>query len=232
MKLISGRVLALIVVVGACKGKESPTGAGTAKPTVDTVADVAAARLATGASTFGCFAWSARLKSAACIIGERTPADGAYRLAFVGGQRPAVKLDAMIDSPTASLVNATLAEDGYAVLAATTTPLTADSPYDLGSGGSLTWSRKQTDAGGDNQPPTHENKVTARCAGATVSVLRDESEGDDPAVTIRTVGDHAIVELTIHVAREGEQSDHVQTAVVDTTSCKVASSVAPTIPIQ
>ena len=99
--------------------------------------------------------------------------------------------------------------------------LATDAPLDLGKGVLLTFTKKQTRAGGDNQPPTMKHIVMAKCASGEVVVLQREDEGGDAKVDVTTAGDRATINMHTHIGREGESSDQSDSATLDVATCKV-----------
>src|SRR6185503_20183642 len=97
--------------------------------------------------------------------------------------------------------------------------LVAGTPLTAGKA-TITWTHKETKKGGNNEAPTFSDEITAKCGTAAGQIYRDETEGSETKLTVRTVGDHAIVELFQHRAREGENSDSAGAFVFDTAACK------------
>lgn len=217
----------------AAKGSEGRAAPLPAPPGGGVPAGPAAKVAASDDPRTGCFAWSPTLEAAACITGSHTvSAPAELWLGFLGASEPAVKLGAAIDGTVAAAVNATLARGGYVSLDAYPARLlTAGAAMKLGDRTSITWTRTRTAAGGENQPPTHRNTVVVQCNGRDLELVRDETEGDNPEVSVRTVGEHVIVETKIAFAREGELGDDVYAAAIDGVTCEVASwSVPPATP--
>ncbi|MDQ3367989.1 MAG: hypothetical protein M3680_21395 [Myxococcota bacterium] len=224
-------VCATLVVAAlvACKGKDATTkaqGAGSAAVVVDPATPAATvATLPAGDPVLGCFAWSPKLGAAACLVGYQRFNEGDVTLEYVGAPpTPEIRLVAPVAEATIAAANRTLAEQAFAPLVGQATPLVDGTPHDLGAGLTITWVRKEVSKGGDNEPPTGENTVTARCGGADVELVRLQTEGDSPTVAVRRLDDHVLVEVRIGVAREGEVGDDFDAIVLHTRTCKVATS--------
>ena len=54
---------------------------------------------------------------------------------------------------------------------------------------------------------TEAIKLTAACNGKDVALYDQALEGGTPAVTVRALADRLLIEVSIKVAREGEQSE-------------------------
>jgi hypothetical protein len=206
-----------IAVLAACGGKKEP-------------APVApAAQLGAGATpALGCFAWSPSRKAAACVTGSISNGDPELFVEYVGaGAPPGLELSKAFDAAGLAAVNEALSRDGFTQLAGNDDAVTEGKAFPVGpsaSSLSILWTRTQTDPGGENQPPSHKNELVATCNGKPVSLLTLEAEGDNPTVSVRTIGAHALVSLHVHIAREGEQADQFSAAVLDTATCTVSAS--------
>ncbi|HUS33402.1 MAG TPA: hypothetical protein VMZ53_33095 [Kofleriaceae bacterium] len=99
--------------------------------------------------------------------------------------------------------------------------LTDSAPLDLGKGVNVSFTKKQTVPSGENQAPTMKHTVTAKCGGKDVTVLEREDEGGDAKVNVKTAGDQATFTMATHIAREGENLDETDTAVLDLATCSV-----------
>jgi hypothetical protein len=100
--------------------------------------------------------------------------------------------------------------------------LALDAPMDAGNGVMLTFSKKETAKGGDNQPPTYQHKVVAKCGGKDVVVIDRTDEGGDGKVSVEQQPGKAIVTMNVHIAREGEIADEKEAAQLDLATCAVA----------
>jgi hypothetical protein len=233
--------LAVLALACGCKGKEptsSPpagsAGSGGEAKKPETAPVAGAVKLPAGAP-FGCFAWSVSEKAVACVLGDRGTASTEVSLALLGekpqllhlaksegaGAAPVPIADAHIKA-----ANDALASGGYAPIPGESKPLAAGASLDLGQGVSLTFTEKQTSPGGDNQPPTLSHKVTAKCAAGEQTVLEDTTEGAETSVTVRALGEYALVEQETHIAREGEIADSYAAAVIALGTCKVIAPPA------
>ena len=103
-------------------------------------------------------------------------------------------------------------------------PLDDTAPLDLGNGVTLSFTKKQTDPGGDNAPPTMKHTVTAKCGGKDVVVLDSEEEGGEAKVRVQSAAGKATVSMDPHLAREGEIDDITETATLDLATCAVTKS--------
>lgn len=240
MNLVPRMTVTLLLFIAACKDKQSnknqPTGAtpggsapaaapaSSAAPTVPTGST--GTPRAGAAPAFGCFAWSATAKAAACVAGVRMSGDTRYTLHYLDGKTHEVTLPDPIDDKTAAAVNATLASAGYQPISGDVKPLTAGAPLAVGKDATLSFTATQTDPGGDNQPPTMKHEVSATCAGNTTPVHENEHEGGTAKVTVRMIGGHAVIEIATHIGREGESGDILEAAVVDMATCAVIRTPA------
>jgi hypothetical protein len=100
--------------------------------------------------------------------------------------------------------------------------LALDTPMDAGNGVMLTFTKKETAKGGDNQPPTYQHKVVAKCGGKDVVVIDRTDEGGDGKVSVEQQPGKAIVTMNVHIAREGEIADEKEAAQLDLATCAVA----------
>ncbi len=169
----------------------------------------------------GCFAWAAKAHAAACVVGEVTNGEAALKVAFVGGTGEELALGATLDEATATKLTAALATDGYAAPTGAAIALEVDKPMTSGAA-TLTLTSKTTAKGGDNVAPTAAIKLTAVCNGKDVALYDQALEGGTPAVTVRALADRLLIEVSIKVAREGEQSETLGAAVLDPATCAAA----------
>jgi hypothetical protein len=230
MKLGPGLACVLVLVSG-CKGKESRSASGAgAEPPAKAETTAPVAKLDPEAP-FGCFAWSASRKAAACVTGYRGTDGARVKLAYLGmGGAPTqlVESDEQFDHPgpaeaTVAEVNAALAVDGFTPLG-DKQALTEDQAHDLGNGVTVRLTRRLVSEGGDNEAPTHANTITATCKGKDVVMLAAELEGGTPTAWARQIGDHAIVEIQFAIGREGEMSDEHHAAMLDSSTCMAAKA--------
>lgn len=236
---------ALLAAAGGCKGKgdkakagdppAAPGGSAPPAATPDATAATAAAPDAAPAPTAdavtitagkepprGCFGWAAQQLAAACVTGTITNGQPELQVTFVGGTGEAVPVAATIDEGTAAKLNAALATNGYAAPTGAVTPLEPGKPLTLGAA-TLTLESKTTAPGGDNVAPTAAITLTAVCGGKDLELYRQELEGATPTVTARALGDRLVIEVSIKVAREGEQSEQLGVAVLDPATCVAAT---------
>ncbi|MBS1120715.1 MAG: hypothetical protein H6Q90_2943 [Deltaproteobacteria bacterium] len=215
-----------LAIIPACKGSQhkdqgkqpevSPTPRSELPPPTHT------ARLAAGREPApGCFAWSAQTKAAACITGERSQTGAAFTFEFVGTATRDIELGATVTDDAAAQINSTLASDGYVAIAGEAKLVVDNRPTDLGGGVSVTWNHEPTDQGGNNVAPSHHDLAWITCRGWQSPVLDDTHEGGIPTITVRLPDDdHAIIEVRMHVSREGESSDEFTVSVLDRKACK------------
>jgi hypothetical protein len=232
MRSILCSSLLLLSTLSACKEKGQnaapspsapPAPLAAAAPTaVTTVTSARPATLPQGKPAFGCFAWSAEAKAAACVTGQRGfGVESDVALTYVGSSEKPTKLGSAVDAKTVSAIDDVLARKRYLPLGSDKKVLSAEKPLETGTV-KLTWTERPTRGGGDNEAPHHETKVVAKCAGREVVLLQNEIEGGDPKVSARAVGEHVIVELAINVSREGENSDRFDAFVLDAATCTVS----------
>lgn len=217
------RTFSLLLTLAITAGCGKPAAPGAQVPGA-AVPGAAPATLAPGEPHFGCFAWSAQAQAAACVTGDHGTAGVDQRLAFVGGQAPALPIGAVIDDATAQAADAALATGGYAPLAGAATQLTAGTAAAVGQDVTVLWASQVTDPGGTNVAPTQRNHVTARCGGKDVELFELEGEGYTATVSTRPVGDRTLIEISIAVALEGEYGEKFEAIVLDPTACTSASS--------
>jgi hypothetical protein len=246
-RMILGAALAVVAVAG-CKGKgkgkgkaaDPPPAAGTgsapiaatyvAPPTPDAAAAAAvpngpAAKVLPGKETpRGCIGWSAKQHAAACVTGTMTNGEPDLQVVFVGGTGAAVPVAASLADDDAAKINAALAIDGYVVPSGAVTTLEPGKPLTLGTA-TLTLDRKTTKPGGNNVAPTAAIKLTAVCGGKDVVLYREELEGGTPTVTVRAIDDRLLIEVTIAIAREGEQGETFGAAVLAPATCVAATEL-------
>jgi hypothetical protein len=208
--------------------KVEPAKPDPAKPepakTEPAVAPVNAAKLATGETRQGCFAWSATKKSAACVVGEQGSTGREVELAYVGTAARSPLADS-VDDGTAKKENDVLARDGYVAFADKAVEVPQNTKTDAGGSLSLTWTIKQTSKGGDSVAPSHTGKVTATCNGKdTVLHEQKNEEGQTFTVKLRTLGTHALVEVSTSLAREGEYAQGTRAFLIDTASCATTTA--------
>lgn len=242
--MISAALLA--AVAAGCKGKgdkakagdpPAAPGSGSAQPAATPDAATAAAATpdaaaapAAGAVTItagkepprGCFGWAAQQFAAACVTGSITNGQPELQVAFVGGTGEAVPVATTVDEAAAAKLNAALATYGYAAPTGTVTPLELGKPLTLGAA-TLTLDSKTTKPGGDNVAPTAAIKLTAVCGDKDLELYRQELEGATPTVTVRALDDRLLIEVSIKVAREGEQSEQLGVAVLNPATCVAAT---------
>jgi hypothetical protein len=99
--------------------------------------------------------------------------------------------------------------------------LAVGSPLDLGKGVTVTFAKTQNDQGAPNIVQTSKHTVTANCGGKDVVVLDREDKGGNTKVSVKSAGDQATFTMATHIAREGEVSDHTDTALFDLGACTV-----------
>lgn len=232
-------LLLLLVITTACKKSDDSTRSDEpAKPTTvetspapvrteppDTAPSNAPtagspAKLALGETHQGCIGWSATKKAAACILGEDSDQVHEAYLVYVGTERPRTSLAESIDENTAKRENETLAKDGY--VAFTDKPVDVAQGTKTAAGGSLsiTWTLKQTKEGGNNVAPSYSGDVILTCGGKDETLYHQlDEEGLEFAVTLRKLGTHALVEMKLERAREGEFRRTTRVFLMDTASC-------------
>lgn len=174
----------------------------------------------------GCVGWSATARAAACVIGWRNDhaaGESAVSLEWVGSDEVPAELTAAVTAAELDALDAQLVGGGYLAFTGAGTALDPGTPTFVG-GVTVAWTRTETVALGENQPPTHRNLVTATCRDQTLAVSDTELEGDAPTVTARALGDRVLVEVVIGVAREGEYGTHAAAAVIDPTACTIVTA--------
>jgi hypothetical protein len=135
--------------------------------------------------------------------------------------------EAAAGSAAAGSAAAGSGEAGSAMMAGSAAPaggakeLALDAPMDAGNGVMLTFSKKETAKGGDNQPPTYQHKVVAKCGGKDVVVIDRTDEGGDGKVSVEQQPGKATVIMNVHIAREGEIADEKEAAQLDLATCAV-----------
>lgn len=236
----------LAAVAAGCKGKGDkakggeptpPPGTGSAvappaaatPPAPDAAAatpppaGAAAAKVEAGKETpRGCIGWASKLHAAACVTGTMTNGEPDLRVAFVGSATAAIAVAASLGDDDAAKINAALAINGYVAPSGAATPLVSGKPVTLGAA-TLTFTSKETAQGGDNVAPTTAVTLTAACGGKDVELLKDEREGITPTVTVRSLDDRLLIEVTLQIAREGEQGREHGVAVLDPATCVAAT---------
>ncbi len=228
----------LVIALTACGKKKDKEPAQTPPPPVAAVTDAAAAPATIDAAAaptppaagavaltanqqpaLGCFAWSDKLRAAACFTGTTgLGVDFEVQLHYVGaaGATP-VAVTETLDQNTIDAANKYLADNAFAAPAAAT-PITAGKDVTVG-GVTLSWARKESAPGGDNQPPTYKDRLVATCGTKKLTLLDDETEGGDLTVTVHAQGDRVLVVQQMHVGREGESSDTLDAVVLDPAAC-------------
>ena len=193
--------------------------------------DTAQASLAAGEPKLGCFAWSSKLNAAACVVGNNGSLGTHVRLALVGSTVVPLSLVdvdlgglSTIEPRIAGKANDLLAQHGFTPLAGKAAPLKVRAPKQL-AGVTLTLSSTKTDRGGDNVAPAYDNRIVATCGGREVELFRDDGEGVTAKASARAVGTYALVEVSVNTGREGEFDDALHAIVLDSTSCKVSTSI-------
>jgi hypothetical protein len=212
-------ILFALAAVTACKSKQkpedkpAPTGSGTAvvAPAIDAPAAPAAKVKVPNPPVFGCLGWSPTEKAAACVTGTSgMGVEENYEVVFEGSSEPASKLDAA-DATLAKLAIEPFPSPAKGIKAGVN---------DLGGGASLVWTAKETDKGGDNQPPTTKHEIVVTCANKkTAEVVNTEIEGSTPTVTVWSVPDHVVIEVNTHIGREGESSETRTAMVLELATC-------------
>lgn len=241
--LISAVMAAACAAAIGCKGKDSgdKVKAGTPTPPPTATPDAAAAAPAPDAAATpppvaaiaakvesgketprGCVGWSSKLHAAACVTGSMTNGEPDLQVAFVGATAAAIAVAASLNDDDAAKINAALATDGYVALSGAATPLVSGAPLTLGAA-TLTFTSKETAKGGDNVAPTTAVTLTAACGGKDVELLKSELEGITPTVTVRSLDDRLLIEVTQAIAREGEQRTEHGVAVLDPATCAAAT---------
>ena len=183
-----------------------------------------AAKLATGETQQGCFAWSESKKAAACVVGDQGTGGNEVQLAYVG-TAARTTLAESVDENTAKKENEVLARDGFVAFADQAVEVPQNTKTAAGGSLSLTWSIKQTTKGGNNVAPSHTGKVTATCNGKDTVIYEQKNvEGTTFEVLLRKLPTHALVEIKTHIAREGEFGHGTDAFLIDTASCAVANA--------
>lgn len=203
--------------------KTEPTKTEPPKPE-PAAAPVKAATLATGETLQGCFAWSAKAKAAACIVGDQESSEREVSLAYVGTDARTQLADS-VDDTTAKKENEVLARDGYVPFTDKAVDVPQGAKTAAGGGLSIAWTIKQTKKGGNNVAPSHAGKVVASCNGKDTTIFEQkEEEGRQFTVSLRTFPTHALVEVKTSLGREGEYGHGTHAFLIDTASCAVATS--------
>lgn len=193
------------------------------------VAEAPTSSITPGAALrLGCFAWSARLSSAACVV--ESPADDLANLRVVvrfTADAPGVWLpivdDAAFDDSRAFVasgeravaVNARLAREGYVSIAARERTLSSGAEDVWEPDGLVRWERRSTSEGGDNQAPRFADRVTlrwdARSPPLAVTLL-DDRPFESPRVSMYPMSDGRtlLLELVGRFADEGEYGTHAR----------------------
>ncbi|MBL8621517.1 MAG: hypothetical protein JNK64_09445 [Myxococcales bacterium] len=243
--VLSAALLAAVTV--GCKGKGDKAKGGDPTPAPGTGSAVAAtpdaaaapapdaaaptpppagataAKVEAGKETpRGCIGWASKLHAAACVTGTMTNGEPDLQVAFVGSTTAAIAVAASLGDDDAAKINAALATDGYVAPSGAATPLVSGTPLTLGAA-TLTFTSKETAKGGDNVAPTTAVTLTAVCGGKDVELLKAEREGVTPTVTVRSLDDRLLIEVTLQIAREGEQGSEHGVAVLDPATCAAAT---------
>lgn len=174
----------------------------------------------------GCVGWSPTARAAACVTGWRNDhaaGESALSLEWVGSDEVPAELTDRITAAELDVLDAQLARGGYQALTGAGTALDPGTPTFVG-GVTVAWTRTETVAMGENQPPTHRNLVTATCRDQTLAISDTELEGDSPTVTARALGDRVLIEVVIDIGREGEYGTHATAAVIDPTACTIVTA--------
>ncbi len=187
------------------------------------------AALTPGASLrLGCFAWSARLSSAACVV--ESPTDDLVNLRVVvrftgdasGVVAPIVDDAAFEESRAfvasrerAVAVNGRLARDGYASIVALQRDLSSESDDLWEPDTRVQWERRTVSEGGDNHAARFTDRVTVRWdvrAQPMVVTLLDERPVESPRVSTYAMSDGRtmLLELVGRFADEGEYGTHAR----------------------
>lgn len=226
----------LVIALTACgkKDKDAAPATGTAPGTAPATGaapatvDAAAAPTPPAAGavalttqtqpTLGCFAWSDKLKAAACFVGTTgLGVDFEVKLHYVGaaGATP-VAVTETLDQNTVDAANKYLADNGFAAPA---TPKLLAAGDNTAGPVTINWTRKQSAPGGDNQPPTYKDTLVATCGAKKLTLLDTETEGGDLTAFATVQGDRVLVVQHMHVGREGESSDTLDATVIDPAAC-------------
>lgn len=196
----------VLMVVAACTSSApSSSTSTTPAPTGGT----ASAMLAAGPVKDGCFAWSAKVKTLACVVGARLDGKPAQiGVSFMGGDGSPVSFSDPVDEPTVKAINATLAKDAFEPITGEVQSLTLGAPLKVGAA-TLTWETKGT-----------SNIVNATCGDKSGEVLSNTGENRTVAVTARAVGDQVIVEMVITLTAAGATGKVHSAGVLDATTCE------------
>jgi hypothetical protein len=233
----SGSGSAVTTGSGSAATPTESTDAGAAEPS-DADARSPGAKLLGVAAKFRCIGWSATQKVAACVTGQTMSNEpSVYELHYLGSQEPPTKLDTQgaEDRKTFKpdgFITGYKTLDKLEVQSLPETRKIVDKPHwtELGKGASLAWDSKQTNKGGPNQPPTVKHSVKVKCGKTSVDVLDSESEGVNPSFHTWNLGDHALIEMTVHTGLEGEHGEEVSALLVELATCKVVRSDKPASP--
>jgi hypothetical protein len=231
-----GSSFAVVVVLTACGSKKSEpdqsrpisTGHHAAIERAPAPASPPMKLAAGPAPALGCFAWSEVGRGAACVTGSIGTGGVDLTVEFVslagaGGYQ--IAIGTLLDEAKVAEINATLAKFSYAPLEPTITRLVEGTPF-VYQGATVEFTRTQTDPGGTNAPPSHKLAVLGRCPDDSrgAMMILDTVEGDDPQVVVRGIGTSILAIMSVHVAREGEQSDQTSVGVFGVKDCVSASS--------